>query len=219
MAEGKKTFIFYSDWINMVREMPNEDAGELIKHILSYVNDENPETKNILVKMAFGHMKPMIKSDLVKWDIQLKKYSEMGKASAAKRNNPTKSNTGSTQVKPTSTVNVNVNENVTVNDNKKEKERAFDIFWTIYDKKLNRKKCLKKFLSLDRAEISRIGATIKQYISSTPDKQYRKNPITYLNNECWNDEIIIKNEKITSQESTNSLGAAANELIKELKTN
>jgi hypothetical protein len=78
MAEGKKTFIFYSDWINMVREMPNEDAGELLKHILSYVNDENPETKNILVKMAFGHMKPVLKKDLKKWDEIREKRKEAG---------------------------------------------------------------------------------------------------------------------------------------------
>ena len=45
MAQGKKTFIFYSDWINMVREMPDKDAGALLKHILSYVNDENPQGK------------------------------------------------------------------------------------------------------------------------------------------------------------------------------
>jgi hypothetical protein len=124
MADGKKTFIFYSDWINMVREMPNQDAGELLKHILSYVNDENPETKNLLVKMAFGHMKPMLKSDLDKWDRQLKKYSEMGKASAEKRKKQHKSTRVEptlTRVKPMNTVNenVNVNDNVNVNVNKK----------------------------------------------------------------------------------------------------
>ncbi len=27
MAENKKTFIFYSDWHNMIKEMPNESAG------------------------------------------------------------------------------------------------------------------------------------------------------------------------------------------------
>lgn len=78
MAEGKKTFIFYSDWINMVREMDNEDAGELLKHILRYVNDEKPETKNKFVKMAFGHMKPLIKSDLVKWQNIRAKRKEAG---------------------------------------------------------------------------------------------------------------------------------------------
>jgi hypothetical protein len=78
MAKGKKTFIFYSDWINMIKEMPNEDAGILIKHILSYVNDENPQTDNLLVKMAFGHMKPLIKQDLKKWESIREKRKQAG---------------------------------------------------------------------------------------------------------------------------------------------
>lgn len=78
MAQGKKTFIFYSDWINMVREMPNKDAGELLKHILSYVNDESPKTQNQFVRMAFGHMKPLIKNDLKKWDEIREKRKKAG---------------------------------------------------------------------------------------------------------------------------------------------
>ena len=68
MAQGKKTFIFYSDWINIIREMPDKEAGGLLKHILSYVNDENPQTDSPFIKMAFGHMKPLIKEDLKKWE-------------------------------------------------------------------------------------------------------------------------------------------------------
>lgn len=79
MAENKKTFIFYSDWINMVNEMPDSDAGQLLKHILAYVNDKNPETINPLVKLAFGHMKPMLKADLIKWSGIREKRKEFGK--------------------------------------------------------------------------------------------------------------------------------------------
>jgi hypothetical protein len=121
MAEGKKTFVFYSDWVNMIREMPDKDAGELLKHILSYVNDEEPSTDNLLVKMAFGHIMPMLKADLQKWDKQLKNYSDMGKKSAASRGKKNVEPT-LTKVKPTSTVNDNVN--VNVNDNK-DKEAVF----------------------------------------------------------------------------------------------
>jgi hypothetical protein len=121
MAEGKKTFVFYSDWVNMIREMPDKDAGELLKHILSYVNDEEPSTDNLLVKMAFGHIMPMLKADLQKWDKQLKNYSDMGKKSAASRGKK-KVEPTLTKVKPTSTVNDNVN--VNVNDNK-DKEAVF----------------------------------------------------------------------------------------------
>ena len=31
------------------------------------------------------------------------------------------------------------------------------------------------------------------YIQSKPDKQFRKHPTTFLNNEGWKDEIIISN--------------------------
>ena len=119
MAKEKKTFIFYSDWINIVREMPDADAGVLLKHILSYVNAEKPTTDNLLVKMAFGHMKPMLKKDLEKWEKQLQKFSDMGKASAEKR----KKQHTLTQVEPTLTQverrntvndNVNVNTNTTI---------------------------------------------------------------------------------------------------------
>jgi len=104
MAEGKKTFIFYSDWINLIREMDNEDAGELLKHILSYVNDENPETENKFVRMAFGHMKPLIKSDLVKWDGIRKKRSEYGK-----KGGQAKAKQKLANAKQVEAVNVNVN--------------------------------------------------------------------------------------------------------------
>jgi hypothetical protein len=33
---------------------------------------------------------------------------------------------------------------------------------------------------------------IPEYKKATPDKQYRKHPSTFLNNESWNDEIPTK---------------------------
>lgn len=112
MAQGKKTFIFYSDWINMIREMPNEDAGELLKHVLSYVNDEEPISDNILVKMAFGHMKPMLKADLNKWDSIREKRKKAGSKGGKANAKQNKAN-----AKQTEAVNVNVNVNDNVNAN------------------------------------------------------------------------------------------------------
>lgn len=88
MAQGKKTFIFYTDWVNMVREMPDKDAGQLLKHVLAYVNDEHPESDNILVKMAFGHMEPLLKRDLKKWEGTLKEKSNAGQLGNLKRYYP-----------------------------------------------------------------------------------------------------------------------------------
>lgn len=137
MAENKRTFIFYSDWINIVREMPDKDAGELLKHILSYVNDEDPGTENILVKMAFGHMKPLLKDDLEKWDeirkMRKKAGSKGGKAKA-KQMLP-----NANQVEAVN-VNVNVNDNVNVNVNDNKEKVNFEI--EIHDSLQN---CLKYF--------------------------------------------------------------------------
>jgi hypothetical protein len=42
MAENKKGFVLYADQKSIIDMLPNEKAGELIKHIFAYVNDENP---------------------------------------------------------------------------------------------------------------------------------------------------------------------------------
>ena len=181
MATGKKTFIFYSDWSNMIKEMPNEDAGELLKHILAYVNNENPESKNLLVKMAFGHMKPMLKADLLKWDKQLKSYSNMGKKSAEARAG-TKVQPTLTKVQRTSTVNVNVNDNVNVNVDYK------DIIseWNSFTWKLSKLKALnterKKHLKIrikehGREELSNAFKKVKdsEFLQGENDSNWKAN--------------------------------------------
>ena len=69
----------------------------------------------------------------------------------------------------------------------------FEEFWNTYDKKNDRGACEKKFGKLTEKEKELIWGHVPKYVLSTPDKQYRKNPETYLNNKCWNDEIIYKN--------------------------
>lgn len=66
----------------------------------------------------------------------------------------------------------------------------FDEFWVIYDKKADKKRCETKWKYLTQSEKDSIFETLPAYIKSTPDKSKRKNPLTYLNGECWNDEII-----------------------------
>jgi len=68
MAKEKKSFLLYCDLIYLVNELDNETAGELFIHILKYVNDENPETNNPLVKIAFVSIKQQLKRDLKKYE-------------------------------------------------------------------------------------------------------------------------------------------------------
>lgn len=122
MAKDKKGFILYADQKELFEQLPNEKAGELIKHIFSYVNDENPSTNDLLIKLAFTPIKQQLKRDLEKFEKSKKQRSEAGKRSAELRkiqrnstsvNEAQRSSTKST-VKDNVTVNVNVKDNVTV---------------------------------------------------------------------------------------------------------
>jgi len=116
MAENKKSFVLYTDTFGLIKQLPDDVAGRLLKHIYSYVNDENPITDELLLNIAFEPIKAQLKRDLVKWETQLKQRSEAGKKSAEQRA-LTKSNERSIsfneiQRNPTDNVSVSVNDNV-----------------------------------------------------------------------------------------------------------
>jgi len=76
-----------------------------------------------------------------------------------------------------------------------EENSAFDRFWDLYDKKVGRVKCKKLFNNLSENDWNKIFETLPTYIQATPDKQYRKNPETYLRNRAWEDELYVKEQK------------------------
>lgn len=119
MAENKKSFVAYSDWNGMFKMLPDEVAGKLIKHVFSYVNDENPTTDDYVINALFEQIKSTLKRDLIKWDKQREQRVLAGKRSAEIRAN--KLNERSTVVdsrQRNSTVSVSVSVNDNVNDNK-----------------------------------------------------------------------------------------------------
>jgi len=65
----------------------------------------------------------------------------------------------------------------------------FDRVWARYGKKGNRKGSRTRFLKLSISDQRKVFYAIPDYVLSTPDKQYRKNFETYINQECWNDEV------------------------------
>ena len=85
------------------------------------------------------------------------------------------------------------NDGNTIKERKKGKEIniSFDAFWDLYDKKAgNKEKLISKWNKLSDDDRTKIMAFIPKYKIATPDKKYRKNPETFLNNKAWNDEII-----------------------------
>jgi Domain of unknown function (DUF4373) len=101
-------------------------------------------------------------------------------------------------------------------EEKKEEENKADVliwptfedFWNAYDKKQDRDKCEKKWKKIDQGAREKIMEHLKLYVLSTPEKTFRKNPATYLNNNSWENEVIFKsntNGSTGQQQRTNDL--------------
>ncbi|QBQ41110.1 hypothetical protein E2P86_08055 [Sphingobacterium psychroaquaticum] len=89
MAQEKKAFVVYADWESQFDLLSDEEAGKLIKHIFSYVNDKDPEFSKDerLLTMAFEPIKKQLKRDLKKYETIKIKRAEAGKKSAELRAN------------------------------------------------------------------------------------------------------------------------------------
>jgi hypothetical protein len=85
MAEDKKGFVLYADLIHTINKMPSEKAGDLFKHILRYVNDEEPTTDDMLIDLVFEPIKQQLKRDLRKYEDKKVQWSDAGKRSAEVR--------------------------------------------------------------------------------------------------------------------------------------
>ena len=134
--QGKKSFVLYTDQREVFDELTDEDAGKLIKIIFAYVNDENPEVNDRLLKVAFLPIKTQLKRDLVVWDEKKQQRAEAGrKGGLAKASNATFATNDSSKAKQNLANlavnvngNVNVNDNVNVNGNVTNKESAGALF-------------------------------------------------------------------------------------------
>jgi hypothetical protein len=79
MAQGKNSFILYTDLVHTVEKLSDQKAGELFKHILRYVNDKYPVNDDILIQIAFEPIRQQLKRDLKDWENKLGQRSEAGK--------------------------------------------------------------------------------------------------------------------------------------------
>jgi hypothetical protein len=77
---------------------------------------------------------------------------------------------------------ITINENINI---------EFEWFWNDYDKKVgDKQKLKKKWHKLTDQERQNAMNYIDLYKQAVPDKQFRKNPESFINNKSWNDEII-----------------------------
>ena len=121
MAKDKKSFILYVDQKDLFKKLPDEIAGKLIKHIYSYVSDENPESDDLIIEIAFEPIKQQLKRDLKLFEEKRVKRSEAGLAGATKRwkEMPNDANEWQTIANDSKRINgiAKIADNVNVNDN------------------------------------------------------------------------------------------------------
>jgi ribosomal protein S25 len=127
MAENKKSFTAYCDWNTTFNSLPDDKAGQLIKHLFAYVNDENPETDDLLINAVFANIKATLKRDLKKWEEKSKKNQEIAfkrwqtKVIESIENDANAYEGIKTDANYADSVSVSVSVSDSVNDNVKEK--------------------------------------------------------------------------------------------------
>lgn len=154
MAEGKKSFTAYCDWLDMFEELKDEEAGRLIKHLLRYVNDQKPEAPDRITELLFTPIKTTLKRDLKKWEAAKKKNSENAKKRWQKKDatacdriqkDATASETMPTDAKHAVSVSVSVSDSGIENTLYYQREREFLSDWKFArEKMLNKPTNIKK---------------------------------------------------------------------------
>ena len=96
-----------------------------------------------------------------------------------------------------STSTVSTSSTSTVQDKKPKKtdaeikqETGFNEFWDAYGKKTGTKRAFSAWKRLTKRQRIAAMAGVKDYVRSTPDVRFRKNPTTWINQRCWEDEMI-----------------------------
>lgn len=178
----RDSMIFYRSFYEAIKELSFESQGIIYNAIYEYGLNKNEVELKGIEKTIFTLIKPQL-------DANLRKFNNGNKGGR-----PPKNNLNETELKPKNNLNetkTKANVNVNVNNNVNNNIFSFDEFWNLYDKKTDRKKCEDKYKKLSLVQIEKIKTALPIYIKSKPDVQYRKNPLTWLNGECWNDEVKL----------------------------
>jgi hypothetical protein len=173
----RDSMIFYRSFYEAIRNLSTEDQCQIYNAIFSYGLDfKEPELSGIPASF-WQLIRPQI-------DANIKRF-ENGKRPKLKQNE-SKSEAKNKQNESKSGTNNNVN--VNVNDNSTSDEFEFDLFWNAYDKKVDRSKCLKAYLKLPKQIRGIVYDKATSYRLATPEVRFRKNPLTWINGKCWEDE-------------------------------
>jgi hypothetical protein len=81
----------------------------------------------------------------------------------------------------------------------------FEQWWNLYNKKRGKPKCLKKWLHMSKKDRQACITATPKYVASVTNKVYQKDPLTYLNGRCWEDEIYSVYDESEQQQKKSSI--------------
>lgn len=167
--------MLYQSWWSIMRTECERIAFEL--HI-----EEDYIKKFVKSYKLFKRNWKSLRSESVKRRLgDRQEKSEKARASANSRRN---ANASETQCERNA-IDKKSNKNKKSNNN-----IEFEKFRDLYNKKVwDKNKCKKKWDKLDIETQQKIIDILPSFLSTIKDKQFQPYPMTYLNNERWNDEI------------------------------
>lgn len=163
-------------------------------------DDARAEIMHILTRVSGGYEISWVAESIRK----RKAYSESRRKNRAKKEVKKRDKISKTYVQHME--NEIVIENEIENEGENEENArveiwpTFDDFWEAYDKKVDREKSEKKWGKLRQYEKEEIMRYLPAYVRANPDKQFRRNPTTFLNNRTWENEITAKPNGSTSKD-------------------
>jgi hypothetical protein len=209
MAENKKSFIAYTDWKETFDSLPDEKAGQLIKHLFAYVNDENPCSTDILIIAVFANIKQQLKRDLKKWEGTSKIRSDIGKKGGVKSGESRRSKQTKQMLKKRSKTKQNEHDTVNVNDNVNDiEEIGVNKAWIRW-KKFKEAEFNFKY----KSDISEEAAKTELINLSENNEEIAIKIIEQSIAKGWKGFFKLK---INGNERTNSKGGATPEQLREL---
>lgn len=194
---NRNSFIFYRSFKDCMNDLSDADKLIMYEAISDYsLNLKEPELTGF-PKALFKLIRPILDANIQRW-----RNGCNGGAPKGNKNNRFSKNTTEVQPKTnrsTTKVQANKDKDKDINNNIGEFTNSptalsFDNIWSLYGKKGNKKTSERKWDKLSTTAKEKAMAYIPAYVEATPDKQYRKNFETFLNQECWNDELPSNNQ-------------------------
>ena len=84
---------------------------------------------------------------------------------------------------------------------------TFEDFWNAYGKKIDRPKCIRAWGRLSQKDREAIMGHVPRYVAATPVTKYRRNPLTYLNGQNWNDDELTRTHSAPAKPGTPEFAA------------